>query len=149
MQTPELPVWWLRSTTFTLTALTAASVAYWVLQAWSAPARSPQAAPEHEIRADTQLVAQVLGGGPAGAASAPGAPPAEALASHFKLSGVVADRLQGGYALIAVDEEPAKPYRVGEAVGQALVLHSVTPRSAALAPRLDAPVSVTLELPAN
>ena len=92
-------------------------------------------------------MARLLGGGLPGAASAAqGAVPASA-ASRFKLSGVVANRVQGGYALISVDGKAAKPYRVGAPVDDALVLHSVTARSAALAASPDAPVSFTLELP--
>lgn len=149
MQTPEPSLWWLRSTTFTLAALTAASAVYWGLRGRSTPEQTALSTPTVEIRPDTQQVARVLGGGLLGATSSPGEPQADTLASHFKLSGVVADRLQGGVALIAVDEEPAKPWRIGEPVGHALVLHSVTAHSAALAASLDAPVRVTLELPVN
>jgi general secretion pathway protein C len=148
MQTPAPSIWWLRSTTFTLAALTAASASYWLLQ-WPAatpPGPSGAALPASTAAPDTQLVARLLGGGPAGALADETLDPP---ASHFKLSGVVADRQQGGYALIAVDEQPAKPYRVGAPVTETLMLHSVTRRSAALAARLDAPVSVTLELPEN
>ena len=150
MQTPAPSIWWLRSTTFTLAALTAASASYWLLQ-WPAavpPGPSGVAVPASTAAPDTQRVARLLGGGPAAAATLADEtsdPPAR----HFKLSGVVADRQQGGYALIAVDEQPAKPYRVGAPVTETLMLHSVTRRSAALAARLDAPVSVTLELPEN
>lgn len=149
MQTTEPSLWWLRSTTFFLAALTAASAAYWLLPGGMPSQHTPLSTSTTEIRPDTQQVARVLGGGQTGTTGTPGGAQADSLASHFKLSGVVADRLQGGIALIAVDEEPAKPYRIGEPVGQTLVLHSVTPRSAALAAGLDAPVSVTLELPVN
>jgi general secretion pathway protein C len=69
------------------------------------------------------------------------------VASRFQLTGVVAERSSGGYALIAIDGKPAQPYRVGSPVDDALVLHSVAARSAALAASVDAPVSLTLELP--
>jgi general secretion pathway protein C len=69
------------------------------------------------------------------------------VASRLKLTGVVANRSQSGYALISIDGQPARPYRVGARVNDALVLHSVAPRSAALAASLDAPVSLTLDLP--
>ena len=149
MQTHPHHLWWLRIATFSLAALAAASAAYWVLK-WIAVA--PTGAEAAQVYAapaqtDPQVVARLLGGGLPGAASAPqGAVPASA-ASRFKLSGVVANRAQGGYALIAVDGKPAKPYRVGAQVDDALVLHSVAARSAALAASRDAPVSFTLELP--
>ena len=149
MQTHPLHLWWLRIATFSLAALAAASAAYWVLKWMAAAPAGVAAAPVYAAPAQTdpQVVARLLGGGLAGAASAPqGAVPASA-ASRFKLSGVVANRAQGGYALISVDGKPAKPYRVGAQVDDALVLHSVAARSAALAASPDAPVAFTLELP--
>ena len=92
-------------------------------------------------QADPLVVARLLGGGRTAAA------PVESVASRFKLMGVVADLAQGGYALIAIDGKPAKPYRVGAPLDDALVLQSVSKRSAALAPSAEAPASVTLELP--
>jgi len=92
---------------------------------------------------DPQALVRLLGGPQAGAANAPLA----RAASHFKLFGVLADRAKGGYALIAVDGKTAKPFRVGSQVNDALVLHSLSGRSAALATSLDAPVALTLELP--
>lgn len=146
MQTHSTQLWPLRAVTFLLAAMAAASAAYWGLK-WAAPA------PLHATAAlvvaetpqtDSQAVARALGGGQAAVASEA---PVEAAASRFKLTGVVADRAHRGYALIAIDGKPARPYRVGEPLEDGLVLQSVAPRSAALAPRVDAPVSVTLELP--
>jgi hypothetical protein len=141
------PLWGLRLSIFLLAALTAASTSYWALK-WfrtspGAPTTMPM--PASVTAPDPLVVAQLLGGGGApGAVDSPGP-----LASHFKLSGVVLDPAHGGYALIAVDAQEAKPYRVGDTVAQALVLHSVTRRSAALARGADAAISVTLELPEN
>ena len=92
-------------------------------------------------QADPQVVARLLGGGRTAAA------PVEIAASRFKLLGVVADLAKGGYALIAIDGKPAKPYQVGAQLDEALVLQSVSKRSAALAPSADAPASIILELP--
>jgi general secretion pathway protein C len=92
---------------------------------------------------DPQMVARLLGGGQ----SAVTVSLADSVASRFKLSGVVAARNKGGYAVISVDGKPARPYRVGTPVNDGLVLHSVAARSAALAASVDAPVSFTLELP--
>ena len=145
MQTQSLNLWWLRIATFTVAALAAASATFWVLK-WSTPSNSlPGAAVVFSDAppADPQAVARVLGGGQTVATVAPVAN----AASRFKLIGVVADRSQGGYALISVDGKPAKPYRVGVQVDDGLVLQSVAPRSAALAARVDAPASVTLDLP--
>lgn len=141
-------IWWLRLATFSLAALAAASAAYWVLKWLGADAGQPTAAVLFSAPAQTdpQVVARLLGGAQTGGAAAPGVALDNA-ASRFKLTGVVAERSSGGYALIAIDGKPAKPYRVGTPVDAGLVLHSVAPRSAALAASQDAPVSLTLELP--
>ncbi len=62
--------------------------------------------------------------------------------------GVVASKSHQGAALIAVDGHPAKPFRVGAAVDQDLVLQSVESRRAVLAASTDGPPVLTLELPA-
>jgi general secretion pathway protein C len=145
MQTHSLQIWWLRIATFSIAALAAASATYWVLK-WSAAAPSAPTAPavfSPPAQTDPQVVARLLGGGLTAVATTL----ADSAASHFKLTGVVASRSHKGYALISVDGKPARPYRVGTQVNDTLVLHSVAPRSAALAASLDAPVAFTLELP--
>lgn len=145
---PSYSLWWLRIATFALAALAAASAAFWVLK-WTATVPAPASATlvsSAPGQVDPQAVARLLGGGQASVASAAGAP-SDTAASRFKLTGVVAERDSGGYAVIAIDGKPAQPYRVGAPVDGALVLHSVAPRSAALATGVDAPVSLTLELP--
>lgn len=140
--------WWLRLVTFTLGALAAASATVWTLKGL---ASAPLPSPGHVIfaephPADPLAVGRLLGGGQPSATAVP-AMAEDSAASHFKLTGVVAEQGQRGIALIAIDAQPAKPYRVGARVNETLVLHSVTPRSAALAASQEAPVSVTLELP--
>ena len=61
--------------------------------------------------------------------------------------GVVASRSHQGAALISVDGKPAKPFRVGSAVDDRLVLQSVESRRAVLAEGTGGPAVVTLELP--
>lgn len=145
MQTRSNSRWWLRITTFLLAGLAAASAAYWVLK-WSAsvpPGQTVALVFPSPTQSDPRAVARLLGGGQNNSPAAQ----LSSAASHFKLTGVVADRQKNGYALISVDGKPAKPYRVGAPVNDALVLHSVAPRSASLATSLDAPATVTLELP--
>jgi general secretion pathway protein C len=145
MQTQSLSLWWLRIATFLTAALAAASATYWVLK-WSASAPSApiaQAVFSPPVQTDPQVVARLLGGG----LSTVAATLVDSAASHFKLTGVVASRAHNGYALISVDGKPARPYRVGTSVNDALVLHSVAARSADLATSLDGPVAFTLELP--
>jgi len=146
MKTQSPSLWWLRIATFLLAALAAASAAYWVLK-WSAPAATgaaPSAALSFSRAAQTdpQVVARLLGGGQKTVVAL-----VESAASRFKLMGVVANRAHGGYALISVDGKPARPYQVGAALNESLVLKSVAPRSAALAASAEAPVSFTLDLP--
>lgn len=145
MQTHSHNLWWLRIVTFSVTALAAASATYWGLKWTATVPPGPTAAVifSGASQADPQVVARLLGGGQTGVAAAS----LDSAASRFKLTGVVADRASGGYALIAIDGKSAKPYRVGSRVDDALVLHSVASRSAALAASVDAPVSLTLELP--
>ena len=68
-------------------------------------------------------------------------------ASRFALVGVVADVMQRGAALIAVDGKPARPFRVGSLVGEGYVLQSVSTRSASLGAGVDAPTVMILQLP--
>jgi general secretion pathway protein C len=49
--------------------------------------------------------------------------------------------------LIAVDGEPAKPFRVGELVTDGMLLQSVKGRSVTLAPEMTGNQGVTLEMP--
>lgn len=145
---PSLPhnIWWLRIATFTVAALAAASAAYWALNL-SAPASvtpSDVVFPDATLKSNPQALARLLGGGEVSAAPVK----SNINASRLKLTGVVANRGSGGYALIAIDDQPAKPYPVGSQVSDGLILQSVAPRSAALALDREAPVSVTLELPA-
>ena len=151
MPTQPPKLWWLRIATFLLATLASASAAYWALK-WSAtapPAPSATLIVASASPPDPQVVARLLGGGLGGSAALAGAASAvpERAASRFKLTGVVANRSKGGYALIAIDGKPAQPYRVGARIDDSWVLHSVAPRSAALAASADAPASLTLELP--
>lgn len=147
MQIPALNNWWLRMATFMLAALTAASATFWVLKWTASGGAGPSGAAVVARLAptDPQAVARLLGGAQTALAAAL---PASAGSGRLKLTGVVVDGPRGGYALIAIDGQAARPYRVGAAVNEALVLRSVAPRSAALAVSAEAPVSLILELPA-
>ena len=146
MKTQSLRLWPLRIATFLLAALAAASAAFWLLK-WSAPAATspaPSAALSFSraTQTDPQVLARLLGGGQKSVVTL-----VESAASRFKLMGVVASRSHGGYALISVDGKPARPYQVGAAINESLVLKSVATRSAALAASADGPASITLDLP--
>lgn len=138
--------WAVAGATFALWALVAASAVYWGLKLAARPAPGPAAAPAVRTpqAPDPTAVARLLGASPAAATA--GAP-APSLASRFNLVGVVASRSQQGAALIAVDGKPAKPFRVGAAVDEGLVLQSVEARRAVLAADAKGPPVLTLELP--
>lgn len=136
--------WAVAASTFVLWALVAASAVYWGTKLSSRPGgeMAPVAA-RTPPQADPLALARLLGSNPVAQAAAPVA----SLASRFVLVGVVASRGPDGAALIAVDGKPAKPFRVGAAVDEGLVLQSVEARRAALGASMQGAPSVTLELP--
>ena len=67
---------------------------------------------------------------------------------RFVLSGVVAGHSGLGAALIAVDGQAPKAFKVGQAVADGLVLQSLAPRQARLAATLEGPAALTLDMPA-
>ena len=148
MRTIPYARWWLRIATFLAAALAAASAGYWALKL-TAPAIEPStsklvlASPSAPA---PQVIARVLGGGQLSPA-APGAVALDSAASRFKISGVVAGNNDRGYALIAVDGKPARPFMVGGQVSDNLLLQSVNKAGAALATSLDGPVAIRLDLP--
>lgn len=137
--------WAVAGATFVLWALVAASAVYWGLKftARSGGIPSVPAAARVPAPADPVAVARLLGASPAAAAQSPVA----SLASRFTLVGVVASRSHVGAALISVDGKAAKPFRVGSAVDDRLLLQSVESRRAILAETTSGPAVVTLELP--
>jgi general secretion pathway protein C len=137
--------WAVAGSTFVLWALVAASAVYWGMKLAAPRGGAPMmpVAARTPVPADPAAVARLLGASPASTAAAPVA----SLASRFVLVGVVASPSHKGAALIAVDGKPAKPFRVGSAVDDRLVLQSVGSRRAVLAESTDGPAVVTLELP--
>ena len=135
--------WGIRGLTLVVWALAAASIAYWGLRLL---ARPPAFAPAPlavsvSMPPDPAVVARLLG------ATAAQAAPQASLASRFALSGVVAGAPGGGAALIAVDGNPAKPFRVGGVIEEGLVLQSASARQATLGQSRDSPALVTLDMP--
>ena len=148
MQTSFYARWWLRIATFLAAALAAASAGYWALKL-TAPAIEPSSSKlvsQGPAAPTPQVIARVLGGGQIGPA-APSAVALDSAASRYKISGVVAGKNDRGYALIAVDGKPARPFMVGSQVSDNLLLQSVNKAGAALATSLDGPVAIRLDLP--
>ena len=142
-------VWWPRIAAFALAGLAAASAVYWGLK-WpgaGAPSAASSVLAAEAAPANPQALARALGGGNAVAAPQAAVVVAASVAGRLSLVGVVANRSHGGAALISIDGKPARPYRVGARVDDALVLQSVAPRRAVLADSLRGPASLTLDLP--
>ena len=123
------------------------SAGYWALQAIGQGQISPLVAAAAPIQAPEPVaVARALGAVPA-APAAPGVAPVVDLASRYRLIGVVASGPERGAALIAVDGQPPKPYRVGAVLEGGLVLQSVAARQARLAPASGTGNPIDLTLP--
>ncbi len=135
--------WAVAGATFVLWALVAVSAVYWGLKFTARGGTGPAVPVAARTPAPTDPVAlaRLLGASPAQAA------PVVSAASRFSLVGVVASSTHHGAALISVDGKPAKPFRVGAAVDERLVLKSVESRKAVLAQSTDGPAVATLELP--
>lgn len=124
-----------RMSAFACWAVVAASLMYWGLRLFAAPATAPDytVAVDQATRGD---LARVFGTSAAPApAVAVAAPPAPAAPSRFKLVGVAAPRDAGansGLALISIDGKPARAVRVGRPVDEGWVLQSVSRQSARL-----------------
>jgi len=154
MVTPRVENWAAPTAAFVLWAAATGSVVYWGLKlaGRSAPAVAAPVAARAAPTPDPTAVARLLGASPA--AAAPGQGPAAAptpvatLASRFSLVGVAAGaRSGGGAALISIDGQPAKPFRVGSQLDEGIVLQSVQGRRAVLAATPRGPALLTLELP--
>jgi general secretion pathway protein C len=137
----------LRGATLALAALAAGSAVFWGLRLGAAPAGLdvPAPPPRPVAAADPAAIARLLGSAPVAGAVPVAAP---SLASRFQLLGVAAGVASGGgAAVISVDGKPARPYRVGAAIEEGLVLQSVKGRTATLAATPVGPPLLTLELP--
>lgn len=144
LRPPSSP-WVIRLVTFLWAALAAASAGYWALMWPAAPDTTRIHTPEPVAPPiDTTKVAQLLGANP-GTAGVPSA--SVVIASKYKLLGVIAQGQRSGSALIAIDGQPAKPYRVGERVADDLVLQSVKARSITLGAGAPGSQDLVLELP--
>ena len=141
--------WSVRLATLALWALALASTVYWGLRLSAAPASLAVAAVAPAPPApDAQALARLLGAVPATVAAASQAAPGP---GRLVLLGVLAGQHSGaGAALIAVDGQPARPFRVGAVVVEGeLVLQSLGRREARLGASPGGPATLTLELPAR
>jgi len=131
-------------TTTLLWCAAAASVAYAVLHF-----------PQGTSLAPVPVASSSAGGGsaPAGVARALGAAaaaPASATpqASRYQLMGVIASGTGEGSALIGIDGQPPKAFRVGQTVAPGLLLQGLSARQARLGAQMGGATLSTLALPA-
>jgi general secretion pathway protein C len=136
--------WAVAGATFVLWALVAASAVFWGLKFTARTGAGPgvPVAAHATAPADPAAIARLLGASPAAAQA-----PAVSAASRFSLVGVVSNPSHQGAALISVDGKPPKPFRIGAAVDDRLVLQSVDSRKAVLGESATGPAVVTLDLP--
>jgi general secretion pathway protein C len=133
---------------FAIWAAVAATAVFWGLRLFvSSPSAPPHAVAAASTTTASGDLTRLLGG----AVPASGAAPAVSAATNrFRLIGVVAPRgattNTAGVALIAVDDKPARAFRVGAVVDESLVVQAVHTRGASLGPRGGA-TAVRLELP--
>ncbi|MBV5297968.1 MAG: general secretion pathway protein C [Rhodoferax sp.] len=132
--------------TLLLAGLAAGSAVFWLLK-WPSPAGPARlsALPAAAPAVDSDKIARLLGAGTQAGAT----PVQPSLATRFKLQGVIAQGSNAarGSALIAVENAPAKPYRVGDALSEEIVLKAVKARSVVLGPSGQPNGNFTLELP--
>jgi len=116
--------------TLAIWAVAAGSALYWGMRASGVQNRAvpPVAGSMQGASVDTQAVARALGA--IGPTTAPQAAAPDVL-SRLALQGVVTHGA-GGAALIAVDDKPAKPFRVGAEVDSGWSVKSVSSRSVVL-----------------
>jgi general secretion pathway protein C len=131
---------------FVVWAAVAATAVFWALRLFV----PNTAAPRHAVAAAPTVprgdLARVLGAEPVETV----AQPVAQASNRFKLVGLVSPRPgtppRVGVALIAVDDKPARAFRVGASVDGRLVVQAVQGRSVSLGPR-GAPAELELELP--
>jgi general secretion pathway protein C len=123
------------------------SAGYWVLLAWGrTPVTPVTAAPLSLPAAEAAWVARALGVLPTVALTTVDQVPTAA-PSRYALLGVVAVGAVQGAALIGLDGQPPRPYRVGAVLDGGLVLQSVSRNGARLGPALRGPSTVELSVP--
>jgi len=135
-----------RWTGFFVWALATACAALWGFKIFAATRPVPPTAttPAATVVAEGPMV-RLFGAPPEAPDDSPPPPPPES--DRFQLVGVIAPRGGGdGFALVSVDNQPARAWKVGAMVEGSTSLVSVAKRSAGFGPS-GGPASFTLELP--
>lgn len=123
------------------------SAGYWALLAVGRSPPTPvAAAPVSLPVADPATVARALGAREAPPATETAQAPAPVV-TRYTLLGVVSSPGRQGAALIAVGDEPARPFRVGATVDNGLVLQAVGRGAVRLGATVSGPTTVELSMP--
>jgi len=143
--------WGLRLTTLALWALAAASMVYWGLRLAALPhehaSRSAPAQVPEPLTVQPEAIARLLGGGTSATAAMPLPQKAASPANRLVLKGILAGTSGGsGAALIAVNGQAAKPYRIGAEITPGLILQSLERRQARLGAAMQGESTLVLEL---
>lgn len=131
-----------RWTAWWVWAIVAATLVFWGLRLTASsipvPAEARLVGNEQVARGD---VARLLRSGPAAAAPAP------AVASRFRVVGVVASARpdESGLVMLAFDEQPPRTFRAGQVVDGDLIVQRIEARRVELGPRGQA-ATIVLEL---
>ena len=138
------PRWAVRASTFLIWTLALFSAAHWALRMAATPTGDLVAPPVQRPApvASPAAVAKLLGASPQAPTAA-----SPSLASRFVLTGVVANALGGGAALLAVDGRPPKPFRVGGRIDDNLIVQAVDGRRVMLGAEMGGPHLLVLDLP--
>ncbi len=141
--------WPPRVVAFFLWLLAALSASYWLMKVIGlseTPIRAGAIAPQAPA-VNTADLLRVLGpAAQAGPSAVASATPALDPGNKMLLLGVVTGRNDAGIALISLQGQPPRPFRVGSRINETFRLARVTTRTAILAPVADAAASITLEL---
>jgi len=138
-------LWKQRLATLALWTLAGASATYWGLRltalpherAGTAAATLPPEPPTIDANAITRLL-----GGPQNTTAAPPAP-----SNRLVLQGILAGtQSSSGAALIAVNGQPAKPYRIGAEIAPGLVLQSLERKQARLGATVQGEAVLVLDI---
>jgi general secretion pathway protein C len=135
-----------RWTGFFIWALVAASAAFWGIKVFAATRPVPPGAQAPQAVAANGPMERLFGAVVVQTAATPAAHPES---ERFQLVGVIAPpagAAEGGFAIIALDGQPAHTWRVGATVDGNTSLLSVSKRGAEFGPR-GGPTAFTLQLP--
>jgi general secretion pathway protein C len=135
-----------RWTGFFIWALVAASAAFWSMKIFAAPRPVPDGAQAPQAIAANGPMERLFGAVVVPTVATAAAPPES---SRFKLVGVIAPPTgvtQGGYAVVAIDDSPARAWHVGATLDGNTTLLAVSKRGAEFGPA-GGPSSFSLQLP--